>query len=857
MFRKYARKVASVVGVAMAFALFLPKLALADEDDPPSVVARLAFSQGSVSFQPAGTEDWVDAGINRPITTGDKLWSDLDGRVELQLDASTIRLFHSTGFSFLNLNDNVTQVRLTEGTILVRVRHLDRDETYEIDTPNLAFSITRPGIYRINVDQGGDATSIRVRDGEGQVTGGGASYSVRAHDDAVFSGVDQLSADVQDLSADYDEFDTWSANRDRRWEHSRSAQYVSQDVVGYEDLDDHGDWRDTPEYGHVWYPRVEVADWAPYHYGHWAYIEPWGYTWVDDQPWGFAPFHYGRWVNVEGRWGWIPSPPRAEGVVYVRPVYAPALVAFVGGGGFSVGIAVGGGGGSVGWFPLGPREVYVPSYRVSERYVENVNISNTTVNRTVVNNYYQTTVVRNNTTVNNVTYVNQRVPGAVVATSQQAFTSAQPVGRNAVRVDERQLASAQVQVRPPTIVPTKQAVLGSARPAEHQPPAAVQQRAVVAKAPPPPPPPSFERRQEAIKSNGGKPLSVTQIRQIQPAPAAQQATAVRVAPIPKQAPVSVREAPKPAQPVNRTAAQGGQGTVAGRPGQPQQGQGQHGQPQNNSANRPGTPNNQQPGQPVNRPAERGSATQPSAVQPNNRPADRPGAQPNTAPPNNRPADRPGAQPNANQPNERPNGQPATRPGDRPVTQPNGAQPQPNNSRPPATNDRPPSAQPNNRPADRPADRPATRPNEPPPAARPNEQPAARPAPAERPADRPVTRPNEPPANRSADRPADRPATRPNEQPAARPTPAERPADRPVTRPTEPPPNRPADRPAPAERPAPRNEPRPAPAPAQRPAERPTERPAPPPPAAQRQQPPPQKQPPPDSKSKEKDKPPSR
>jgi hypothetical protein len=847
MFRKHTRKVASVLGVAIALALFLPKLMLADDyDDPPSVVARLAYSQGSVSFQPAGTEDWVDAGINRPITTGDKLWSDQDGRVELQLDASTIRLFHSTGFSFLNLNDNITQVRLSEGTILVRVRHLDDNETYEIDTPNLAFSITRPGIYRVNVDEGGDATSIRIRDGEGQVTGGGASYSVRSHDDAVFSGTDQLNADVQDLGADYDEFDTWSANRDRRWEHSRSAQYVSQDVVGYEDLDDHGDWRDTPEYGHVWYPRVEQADWAPYHYGHWAYIEPWGYTWVDDQPWGFAPFHYGRWVNVEGRWGWIPSAPRTQGVVYVRPVYAPALVAFVGGGGFSVGVAVGGGGGAVGWFPLGPREVYVPSYRVSQRYVENVNISNTTVNRTVINNYYQTTVV-NNTRVTNVTYVNQRVPGAVMATSRQAFTSAQPVERNAVRVDARQMASAQVQVRQPAIVPTKQAVLGSARPAERQPPAAVQQRAVIAKAAPPPPPPSFERRQEAIKSNGGQPLSVTQIRQMQPAPAARtQAAAVRVAPPPRQAPVSVREAPKPSQPVNRSVAQGGQGNVGNRPGQPQAGQ-----PQNNPGNRPGAVNNEQPG---NRPAERGTTTQPNTVQPNNRPADRPGqpqagqpqnnpgnrpgvvnneqpgnrpaergttTQPNTVQPNNRPADRP-----ASSPNERTNtSQPTNRPADRSVTQPN-IQPQ-LNSRPPATNDRPPSAQPNNRPADRPV----TRPNEQP-AARPNEQPTNRPAPNERPADRPVTRPNEQPTARPNERPADRPVTRPTEQPATRTAPTERPAPR-------------------AEQPAAR----PAPAPAAKPAERPVERTAPPPPAAQRQQQ--QKQPPPEKekeKPKEKDKP---
>ena len=656
MFRKHVRKAASVLGVAMALALFLPKLALADDDDdPPSVVARLAFSQGAVSFQPAGTDDWVDAGMNRPVTTGDRLWADSDGRVELQLDASTIRLGNTTGFSFLNLNDNVTQIRLTEGTILVRVRHLEDNETYEVDTPNLAFSITRPGTYRINVNEGGDATSIRIRDGEGQVTGGGASYSVRAHDDAVFSGTDQLNADVQDLSPDYDEFDTWSADRDRRFEHSRSSQYVSQDVVGYEDLDDHGDWRDSGEYGHVWYPQVEVADWAPYHYGHWAYIEPWGYTWVDDQPWGFAPFHYGRWVNVEGRWGWIPTPPRAVGVVYVRPVYAPALVAFVGGAGFGVGISVGGGGGAIGWFPLGPREVYVPSYRVSERYVENVNISNTTVNRTVINNYYQTAVV-NKTTVTNVTYVNQRVPGAVAATSQQAFASSQPVARNAVKVDAQQMASAQVQVRQPAVVPTKQAVLGPSGAAAKQPPAALQQRAVVAKTTPPPPPPSFENRQAAIKNNGGKPLSVAQIRQIQPAPATRtQAAAVKVAPAPRQPVVSARQAPKPAQPVNRTPAQG---NVAGRPGQPA----------NNPGNRAVTPNSEQP---ANRNGERAITTQPNT---NNRSADRPVTQPNNSQPAVRSDRPPSAQPN-NRPADRPEDRSTTRPNDQPATHPTTSKPE--------------------------------------------------------------------------------------------------------------------------------------------------------------------------------------
>jgi hypothetical protein len=757
MFRKHARAVASFLGMAFMLALFLPKLALADDDDdPPSVVARLAYTQGSVSFQPGGTDDWVSAVLNRPVTTGDKLWSDTDGRVELQLDASTIRLSNNTGFSFLNLDDNITQIRLTEGSLLVRVRQLEDNETYEVDTPNLAFSITAPGTYRVTVDESGASTAIKVRDGEGQVTGGGTSYSVRANDDAVFEGTDQLSADVQDASGDNDEFDNWSASRDQHYEHSKSSQYVSQDVVGYEDLDDHGDWGDTPDYGHVWYPRVEQTDWAPYHYGHWAYIEPWGYTWVDDQPWGFAPFHYGRWVSVQGRWGWIPAPRRVVGVEYVRPVYAPALVAFVGGGGFSVGVSVGGGGGAVGWFALGPREVYVPSYRVSPRYVERVNISNTTVNRTVVNNYYNTTVV-NNTRVTNVTYVNQRVPGAVVATNRETFSSGQAVGRNTVKIDQRQMASAQVEVRQPTIVPTRQAVLGSGRAQAKQPPAALQSRAVVAKAAPPPPPPSFEKRQEAIKSNGGKPLSKAEIRQIQPAPAARAQVAVKVAPPPKQPAVSVRQAPKPAQPINRTPAQGGQGNAGNRPGQP-------GQPQNaNPANRPAAaaPNTAQPNvaQPGNRP--------------NDRPVDRQVTPPNAAQPGNKPLDRPVTTPNA--------AQPGNRPADRPVTTPN-------------------PAQPNNRPADRPADRPNAQPNN-----RPADRPA--PAPAPKPADPPVDRPHAQPHNRPADRPADRqtdrpaPAVKPAERPA--PAPAPKPADRPADRPAPPP--KPADRPAPAERPAARQQ----------------------------------------------------
>jgi len=605
--------------MAIALAGFAPR-ATADDDDPSSRVARLSYAQGSVSFQPAGTEDWVTAGLNRPVTTGDKLWSDHDGRIEMQLDGSLIRMSTNTGFSFLNLSDNVTQVQLTTGTLLVRVRRLDDNETYEIDTPNLAFSVLRPGLYRISVNEAGDSTAIKIRSGQGEVTGGGAAYSVHANDYDIFSGTDQLSASSENYDNNEDQFDSWAANRDRRWENSNSARYVSPDVVGYQDLDEYGTWRQTPDNGNVWFPRTSVRDWAPYHYGHWDYIEPWGYTWVDDEPWGFAPFHYGRWVSYQGSWGWVPAAPRAEGVAYVRPVYAPALVAWVGGAHFAIGIGVGGGsyepGVNVGWFPLGPREVYVPSYRVSRNYVNNVNVSNTTVNTTVVNNYYNTTVVNNNVNVTNVKYVNQSVPGAVAATTPQAFTAAQPVAKNTVKVDQREVASAPVRPSTPTVVPAKQAVLGTGASAA-KPPAALQTRAVVAKIAPPPPPPTFEKQQEAIKSNGGKPLSAAQVQQI--VPVTQR----------REAPVKIAPAAKPVAPP----------VQANRPGQPQNAQPKQATPDGSKDVQPSTrpadrPANANPPQPPGRPPDR-------PVPPNspNPPANKPVA-PNTEKPANPPPDRP-------------------------------------------------------------------------------------------------------------------------------------------------------------------------------------------------------------------------
>jgi len=602
--RKHLLKLTSLLSVALAVALFVPQRAAADEDDPPSRVARLSYAHGTVSFNPAGTDDWVSAVVNRPITTGDKLWTDNGSRAELHIGSAAIRLSSNTGFSFLNLDDRTAQIRITEGTLNVRVRRLENDETFEIDTPNLAFSVLRPGSYKIDVNEAGDTTVVTVRDGEGEVTGGGSAYTIHSRETGTFAGIDQLDADVQRFSPDEDDFDHWCYDRDRHADHSTSARYVSTDVIGYDDLDDYGGWRDAPEYGHVWFPHTTVVGWAPYRYGHWVWISPWGWTWVDDEPWGFAPFHYGRWVAVGGVWGWVPCPPRPVGVVYVRPVYAPALVAWVGGPHFSIGIGIGGGGGvGVAWFPLGPRDVYCPSYHVSQRYVQNVNISNTTViNQTNITNVYNNVYVNKTVNVTNITYQNQTAPNAVTATSHQAFTSAQPVARNMVKVDAREMASAPVAPLTPNVAPQQRSVIGAGASASVKPPAASFSRAVVAKTAPPPPPAPFVKQQQAIQANGGRPPEVSQVRQVQAENTQQARPNIKIAPPAQPGTPRNVQANRPAGNIQNAPA-----NAQNNPGNVQNNE----RKVQNNNNRPPSVNNSAPpnsgNRPVNPPANAGNA----------------------------------------------------------------------------------------------------------------------------------------------------------------------------------------------------------------------------------------------------------
>ena len=473
--------------------------------DPPGRVARLDYSHGSVSFRPAGEDDWVTAVPNRPMVTGDDLWADEDSRAEVHVGSAALRMGSKTGITFLALDDHTTQIRLAQGSLILRVRHLDDDDSYEVDTPNIAFTLLQPGEYRVDVSQDGSQTITTVWHGRGRVTGGGFSYTVVANQTATFTGDEQhLDYDLGQIP-DRDDLDNWAFERDDREDHSDSSNYVSREMTGYEDLDEYGDWSYVAGYGPCWRPRAVVVGWAPYRYGHWVYVGPWGWTWVEDEPWGFAPFHYGRWAFVGGGWFWVPGP------VAVHPVWAPALVAFVGGGpGFRFSGGVG-----VGWFPLAPGEVYMPGYRVSRAYVNNVNITNTNVNIIKVTNVYNTVIVNKTTTINNITYVNQHVNNGVTVVSHDTFVNARPVAGNVMKVEPREIAAAPVS-HMVQAEPIRTSVIGAGHPAPVRPPVAIISRPVVAVRTPPPPPHPIEQRQAEAGGHLNQQILVRPVAPVQP-----------------------------------------------------------------------------------------------------------------------------------------------------------------------------------------------------------------------------------------------------------------------------------------------------------------------------------------------------
>jgi hypothetical protein len=494
--KSVSRSLAALISAVIAIT-FLATTAMADDDrDPPGRVARISYMSGEVSFQPGGVKDWVDATLNRPLTTADRVWTDKNSKAELQLGTAAIRMNSETSLTITNLTDNTVQLDLYQGVLNVHVVRMYDGEIYEVDTPNVAFTLLKPGDYRFEVDPDHDTTAVIVRKGKGEGNGDGRGVEVNAGEMARFEHGNTLMHAIMRAPSP-DGFDDWCRVRDKREDRGyESARYVSPDVIGYDDLDEYGYWRPMPTYGYVWFPRHVVVGWAPYRYGHWVWIDPWGWTWIDDAPWGFAPFHYGRWVYSPYGWGWCPGPR-----IY-RPVYAPALVAWIGGANWGVGLGFG----NVGWVPLGWGEPYYPYYRASRVYVQNINIRNTHITNInyVTNNY--TNIINNHGKPMPlpVHYMNER---GVSVVPKDAMIRSERVDRVAHGWQGKDFRKAEF-LGSPGVTPDRRSVLGPGKPTQ-VPQNFADRRPVVTKLTPPARPTSFEERRPFIEKNNDMPVGRT------------------------------------------------------------------------------------------------------------------------------------------------------------------------------------------------------------------------------------------------------------------------------------------------------------------------------------------------------------
>lgn len=341
--------------------------AIATAAAPSGRVGRISLVSGRVGFRGPGEAIWSDAEINDPIAGSVSMRTDPQARALIQIGPDTIALAESTEITVANLNDRMAEIAVSHGQIDLDIPQLGKGETVQIDLARGGVWLLRPGRYDINSGGGDQAPWIAAFTGSAQFVGGGDDIAIKAGDRVLLTGSGAAAITTEPASAD--EFAVWCGARAVDESRLAAPYYVSPAMTGFAALDAAGSWKADRKYGEVWVPNALPADWAPYRYGHWRWMAPWGWSWIDDQPWGFAPSHYGRWAFLDQHWIWV------AGAYTARPVYVPAVVAFLGTPGVGLSYADGSGP-AVAWFPLAPGEVYWPGYTGDLDYIRGLNAGN-------------------------------------------------------------------------------------------------------------------------------------------------------------------------------------------------------------------------------------------------------------------------------------------------------------------------------------------------------------------------------------------------------------------------------------------------------------------------------------------------
>jgi len=292
-------------------------------DEEPEVtdrVARISAIKGDVSIRRSGVDEWEKAALNLPVVEGDEITTSDGSRFEIQFDANThLRVSENSYLKIATLSDAGIALSLPEGSLSISALKFDPSKKYfEIDAPKTTLAVQRSGRYRVDAGKAG-SQEIRISvfdDGEARVYSSNSGFTIRDGRSARIFVEGNLAGEWENgyATANADDFDVWVAERidtiSKRLSNANYGQYYDDDIFGAEDLSDNGDWIHTQDYGYIWRPNrtstMSYSDWSPYRYGHWRWLPAFGWTWVNDEPWGWATYHHGRWIWYNMAWYWSP-----------------------------------------------------------------------------------------------------------------------------------------------------------------------------------------------------------------------------------------------------------------------------------------------------------------------------------------------------------------------------------------------------------------------------------------------------------------------------------------------------------------------------------------------------------------------
>jgi len=327
-------KIQSVARVLLGLgaAVWLGSAAAPGQTHSHARVVRLSFVEGQVSVQRTGDTEWTEAPMNTPLEEGFKLATGEGSFAEVEFENdSTARLGQSSLLEFTQLGlasdgSKINHFTLSTGYATFSVTPEGQD-SYEITTADTTLTPRGKSLFRVDVDSSEER--IEVFNGSVDVSSALGTWPLAKDSVLDLSPSAEQPAQLSE-GITKDDWDRWVQDRENQAQAASSAlspsSYTSDgsdDVYGWADLADYGNWSYVSGYGYGWVPSAD-AGWYPYTLGSWCWYPGFGYVWISGEPWGWLPYHFGGWEFIPGvGWVWFPGifGPWSPGLVnwYVGP----------------------------------------------------------------------------------------------------------------------------------------------------------------------------------------------------------------------------------------------------------------------------------------------------------------------------------------------------------------------------------------------------------------------------------------------------------------------------------------------------------------------------------------------------------